>query len=76
MLSGKSVGILSSTLPEQLTATPYEESVQLHTLGHDDTTQTSEIKTTIAVIRNSILRRQSTNTQSIYLIMSNNVMHV
>jgi len=76
VLSGKSVGILSSPLPEQSTVTPFEVSVQLQTLGHDDATPTSKMTTTIAVLRNCILRRQSTNTKYIYLIMSNIVMHV
>ena len=49
MLSGKSVGILFSTLPEQSTVTPSEVSVQLHTLGHADATPTSNTTTTIAV---------------------------
>jgi hypothetical protein len=40
-------------------------SVHLQTLGHDDTTPTSKITATIAAIRNSILRRQSTNTKCI-----------
>ena len=76
MLSGKSVGILSSFLLSQSTVTPSEVSVQLHILGHDDATPTSKITTTIDVLRNSILRRQATKTQDIYLIMSNIVMHV
>ena len=65
MLLGKSVGILSSPLLEQSMLTPSELSVQLQTLGHDDTTPTSRITATIAVIRHCILRRQSTNTQCI-----------
>ena len=71
MLSGKSVGILSSPLLEQSTVTPSEVSVQLQTLGHDDATPTSKITTTIAVIRNCIVRLQSTNTKKecIYLIV-------
>jgi len=44
-------------------------SVQLQTLGHDDTTPTSKITATIDVIINFILRRQSTNTKYIYLIV-------
>jgi len=76
VLSGKSVGILSSPLLAQSTVTPSEMSVQLQTLGHDDATPTSTITTTIDVLRNCILRRQSTNTKFIYLIMSNIVMHV
>lgn len=76
MLLGKSVGILSSPLLEQSTVTPSEVSVQLHTLGHDNATPTSKITKTITVLRNCILRRQSTNIKYIYLIMSNFVMHV
>ena len=63
MLFGKSVGIPSSSLPEQLTLTPSEVSVQLQTLGHDDVTPTSKITANVAVIRNCILLRQSTNTK-------------
>ena len=69
VLLGKSVGILSSPLLLQLTSTPIEASVQLQLLGHDDTTPTSKITATIVVIRNSILRRQSTNTKCIYIIV-------
>ena len=69
MLLGKPVGILCSPLLLQLTSTPTELTVQLQTPGHDDTTPTSEITATIAVIRNSILRRQSTNTKCIFLIV-------
>ena len=69
MLLGKSVGILSSPLLEQSTLTPSELSVQLQTLGQDDTTPTNKITTTIAVIRNCILRCQSTNIKYIYLIV-------
>jgi hypothetical protein len=43
--------------------------VQLHTLGHDDATPTSRITATIAVIRNCILCRQSTNIKYICLIV-------
>ena len=59
VLLGKSVGILSSPLLEQLTLTPFELLVQLQTLGQDDTTPTNKITATIAVIRNCILCRQS-----------------
>ena len=76
MLYGKSVGMPPSPLLEQSTVTPSEVSVQLQTLGHDDATPTSKIRANVAVIRNCILRRQSTNTKCIYLIMSNIVMHV
>ena len=76
MLSGKSVGILSSSLPEQSTVNPDQVLVQLQTLGHDDTTPTSKLTITIAVLRNCILRRQSTNTKNIYLIMAYIVIHV
>jgi hypothetical protein len=69
VLIGKSVGILSSPLLEQSTLTPFELLVQLQTLGHDDTTPTNKITATIAVIRNCILRSQSTNTKYIYLIV-------
>jgi hypothetical protein len=47
--SGKSVGILSSLLPEQSTSNP-----QRQTLGHDDATPTSKI-TTVVVMINCIL---------------------
>jgi len=69
VLLGKSVGILSSLLLLQRTSTPTERPVQLHALGHDDTTPTSKITATIAVVRNSILRRQSTNAKCIYIIV-------
>ena len=72
MLSGKSVGILSSTLPEQSTVTPSEVSVHLQTLGHEYTTPTSKLTTTIAVLRNCILRRQSTNIKKYFF---NNVQY-
>ena len=62
MLLGKSVGILSSPVLEQLTLTPFEVLVQPQSLGHDDATPTSRITAIIAVIRHCILRRQSTNT--------------
>ena len=65
MLLGKSVGILSSPLLEQLTLTLFEVLVQPQSLGHDDATPTSRITATIAVIRHCILRRQSTNTKCI-----------
>jgi len=58
VLLGKSVGILFSPLLWQVTSTPTELSVQLQTLGHDDTTPTSKITAISTVIRNSILRRQ------------------
>jgi hypothetical protein len=73
---GKSVGILSSPLLEQLTSTTYEPPVQLHTLGHDDATPTSRITATIAVIRNCILCRQSTNIKFIYLIVIVQCRHI
>ena len=76
MLLGKSVGILSSSLLLQSTLTPTEWFEQLQTLGHDDATATSKITANIAVIRNCMLRRQSTNTKCMYLIMCNIVMHV
>ena len=38
MLLGKSVGILSSPVLEQLTLTPFEVLVQPQSLGHDDAT--------------------------------------
>ena len=76
MLLGKSGGILSSPLLLQSTSTPTEWFEQLQTLGHDDATPISKITTTIAVIRNCMLRRQSTNTKWIYLIMCNIVIHV
>jgi hypothetical protein len=66
VLFGKSVGIPSSPLPEQSTVTPSEVSVQLQTLGQDDATPTSKITANVAVIRNCILRRQSTNTNVQY----------
>jgi hypothetical protein len=66
---GKSVGILSNPLLEQSTLTPFELIVQLQTLGQDDTTPTNKVTATIAVIRNCILRSQSTNTKYIYLIV-------
>ena len=71
MLSGKSVGILCSCLPEQSTINPMKLSLQLQTLGHDDATPTSKITTTVDVIRNCMLRRKSTNTKTecIYLIV-------
>ena len=69
MLLGKSVGILSSPLLKQSKLTPFELLVQLQTLGQDDTTPTSKIIATIAVIRICILRSQSTNTKYIYLIV-------
>jgi hypothetical protein len=47
-------------------------SVQLQTLGHDDTTPTCKLTTTIAVLRNCILRRQSTNRNKYFL---NNVQY-
>jgi hypothetical protein len=62
VLLGKSVGILSSPVLEQLTLTPFEVLVQPQSLGHDDATPTSRITAIIAVIRHCILRRQSTNT--------------
>ena len=65
MLLGKSVGIRSSPLLEQLTLTPFEVLVQPQTLGHDDATPTSRITATITVIRHCILCRESTNTQCI-----------
>jgi len=65
VLVGKSVGMLSSPLLEQLTLTPFEVLVQPQTLGHDDATPTSRITATIAVIRHCILSRQSTNTKCI-----------
>ena len=70
MLFGKSVGIPFSRLLEQSTVTPSEVSVQLQTLGHDDATPTSKITANVAVIRNRILRRQSTNTNCIYLTIT------
>ena len=79
MLSGKSVGILSSPLLEQSTVGQYERSKQLQTLGHDDATPTRKITTTVAVIGNCMLRRNSTNTKTecIYLIViSIAVLHV
>ena len=79
MLLGKSVGILSSLLLEQLTAGSPNWLKQRHTLGHDDATPTSKITPTIAVIRNCMLRRNSTNTKTecIYLIViSVAVLHV
>jgi hypothetical protein len=76
VLLGKSGGILYSPLLLQYRTTPSEVSVQLQTLGHDDATPTSKITATIAVIRNCMLRRQSTNTKCIYLIMCNIVIHV
>ena len=76
MLLGKSVGILSSPLLLQSTLTPTEWFEQLQTLGHDDATTTSKIIANIAVIRNCMLRRQSTHTKCMYLIMCNIVMHV
>ena len=71
MLSGKSVGILCSPTLKQSTLTPSEVSVQKQPRGHDDTTPTSEITTAIAVIRNCMLRRKSTNTEKecIYLVI-------
>jgi hypothetical protein len=71
---GKSVGILFSPLLEQ--STTYEPAVQLHTLGHDDATPTSRITATIAVIRNCILCRQSTNIKYIYLIVIVQCRHI
>jgi hypothetical protein len=65
VLLGKSVGILSSPVLEQLTLTPFEVLVQPQSLGHDDATPTSRITAIIAVIRHCILRRQSTNTKCI-----------
>ena len=65
MLVGKSVGMLTSPLLEQLTLTPFEVLKQPQTLGHDDATPTSRITATIIVIRHCILRRQSTNTKYI-----------
>jgi hypothetical protein len=62
VLLGKSVGILSSPVLEQVTLTPFEVLVQPQSLGHDDATPTSRITAIIAVIRHCILRRQSTNT--------------
>ena len=76
MLFGKAVGIPPNPLPEQLTTAPRRVSVQLQTLGHDDATPTSKTTANVAVIKNCILRRQSTNTKCIYLAMSNIVMHV
>ena len=76
MLIGKYGGILFSLLLLQSTSTPTEVSVQLQTLGHDDVTPTSTITANAAVIRNCMLRRQSTNTKCIFLIMCNIVMHV
>ena len=76
MLIGKSGGILYSPLLLQKRTTPSEVSVQLQTLGQDDATPTSKITAHIAVIRNCMLRRQSTNTKCMYLIMCNIVMHV
>jgi hypothetical protein len=69
VLSGKSVGILSSPLPAQSTSSRFALSVQLQPLGQDDTTPTRKITATIVVIRNSILRRRSTNIRCIYLIV-------
>ena len=43
-------------------------SLQVQLLGHDDTTPTSKITATIVVIRNSILRTQSTKIKCIFLI--------
>jgi hypothetical protein len=63
VLFGKSVGIPFSPLLEHSTVAPSEVSVQLQTLGHDDATPTSKITANVAVIRNCILRRQSTNTK-------------
>ena len=76
MLLGKSGGILSSPLLLQSTLTPTEWLEQLQTVGHDDTTPTSKLTEHIAVIRNCMLRCQSTNKKYIYLIMFNIVMHV
>jgi hypothetical protein len=76
VLLGKSVGILSSPLLLQLTSTPTEASVQLQTLGHDDTAPTSKITATIAVIRNSILRRQSTNTVPFWVGVGMMIMYI
>ena len=79
MLSGKYVGILSSPLLEQSTVRLYEGPEQIQTLGHDDATPTRKITTTVAVIRNCMLRRNSTNTKTecIYLIViSIAVLHV
>jgi len=69
VLLGKSVGILFSMPSKQLTKTPSGMSVQLQTLGQDDATPTSKLTATITVIRNFILRRQSTSTKCIYLIV-------
>ena len=76
MLFGKSVGILSNPLPKQSTVTPSEVSVQLQTVGHDDATPTSKITANVVVIRNCILRRQSTNTNCIYLIITDYYMGI
>ena len=75
MFLGKYVGILFSPLLEQLTSTTFEAPVQLHTLGHDDATP-SRITATIAVIRNCILCRQSTNIKYIYLIVIVQCRHI
>ena len=74
MFLGKSVGILFSPLLEQ--STTYEPAVQLQTLGHDDATLTIKITATIAVIRNCILCRQSTNIKCIYLIVIVQCRHI
>ena len=66
MLFGKSVGILASPLLLQLTSSLSELLVQLQTLGHGDTRPKRKITATIAVIRNCILRRQSTNAKYNY----------
>jgi hypothetical protein len=73
---GKSGGKLYNPLLLQLTLTPTEWFEQLQTLGHDDVTPTSKITANITVIRNCMLRRQSTNAKCIYLIMCNIVMYV
>jgi hypothetical protein len=78
VLSGKSVGILSSLLLEQATTSWPDWLKQRHTLGHDDCTPTSKI-TTVVVIINCMLFRKSTNTKTecIYLIViSIAVLHV
>ena len=67
MSSGKSAGILFSLLLEQSSIS----AKQRQTLGHDDATPTSKITTTVAIIRNCMLRRKSINTKTecIYLIV-------
>ncbi len=64
MSKEKFFGILSSLLFLQSTTLPE----QTQRLGHADTTPTSKITATIVVIRNSILRTQSTKMKRIYLI--------